>query len=289
MKFKNWLLLKENIKKTPLLNQLHAYLTTQQISDKQFMIEFLNWFYHNKNDLREFEHNGKITSEIEMYLNDELTFNLQKDLLHVKKIKEFLNKPENKYYLDDLKHYVLHNYINHEDSPYKTPAHRYYSFIKVIGSNNWLLHFTNSPDSVKKNGFQIGVENFDDLPLTKIHGHSKSKPGYNFAFLAKDFKYLNPSMTYLSDDNFSNYSQGGLLMFKGSGVLVYHIADNKEEVIFDGSSINPKSIVVIKPDDSLKKWTVKSQNPEFPDPFSGNMQEAIQWVKNNFKKYESIL
>lgn len=52
MNFKQWLL-NETFKQTPLLKNLHDYLTKQHISDKQFMIEFLNWFDEHKDDLRE--------------------------------------------------------------------------------------------------------------------------------------------------------------------------------------------------------------------------------------------
>ena len=319
MNFKEWLL-NESIKKTPLLNDLHTYLTTQKISDKQFMIEFLNWFDDNQNNLREIEVNWKdrkkpyvvdynpkdeeysqydgnvdypeyYTSELEMYLNDTLKLDLSKDFKHVQKIKEFLNNPKNYYYLREFKSYVLHTYINHEDSPDQVPAHRYYIFKKLIGSNNWLLHFSHSAETVKKYGFQIGVKNINDLPLTRVYGYDRDQAGYNFAYLAKNYDSENAPTTYLKTHTRQESSESGLLMFKSSGILVDHLADNNDEVIFDGKSVNPKNIVVIIPDRSsdYEKWIVKSQNPKLNDPFSGTLQETIEWVIKNSNVYKNII
>ena len=322
MNFKGWLSLNENVKKTPLLNNLHNYLTTQQISNEKFMIEFLNWFRNNEEDFREINVDWKdakkpyvldnetnpeydaeeandpnfvepefFTSEIEMYLNDTLKFNLNKDFKHVEKIKEFLYKPENYIYLREFKHYILHDYLDHSNSPEPTPAHRYYIFKRLLNQNNWLIHFSSDAKSIKRNGFEIGVENINDLPLTRVYAHAQDKAGYNFAYLVKDYINSSAPLTYLLNHNFKETANSGLLMFKSSGVIVDHLADENEEVIFDGASVNPKKIVLILPDQSssYKNWIVKSQNPEIPDPFSGSILDAINWVKNNWKNNRNVI
>ena len=322
MNFKGWLSLNENVKKTPLLNNLHNYLTTQQISNEKFMIEFLNWFRNNEEDFREINVDWKdakkpyvldnetnpeydaekandpnfvepefFTSEIEMYLNDTLKFNLNKDFKHVEKIKEFLHKPENYIYLREFKHYILHDYLDHSNSPEPTPAHRYYIFKRLLNQNNWLIHFSSDAKSIKRNGFEIGVENINDLPLTRVYAHAQDKAGYNFAYLVKDYINSSVPLTYLLNHNFKETANSGLLMFKSSGVIVDHLADENEEVIFDGASVNPKKIVLILPDQSssYKNWIVKSQNPEIPDPFSGSILDAINWVKNNWKNNINVI
>jgi len=325
MNFKEWLLLSESFKKTPLLNNLHNYLTTQQISNEKFMIEFLNWFRNNEDEFRDINVDWKdakkpyvldnetnpeydaeeandpdfanqiqpefFTSEIEMYLNDTLKFDLNKDFKHVEKIKEFLHKPENYIYLREFKHYILHDYLDHSNSLIETPAHRYFIFKKLLNQNNWLIHFSSDAKSIKRNGFQIGVENINDLPLTRIYPHARDKAGYNFAYLVKDYVDSNVPLTYLLNHNFKETANSGLLMFKSSGVIVDHLADENEEVIFDGTSVNPKKIVLILPDQSstYKNWIVKSQNPEIPDPFSGSILDAINWVKNNWKNNINVI
>lgn len=322
MNFKGWLSLNENVKKTPLLNNLHNYLTTQQISNEKFMIEFLNWFRNNEEDFREINVDWKdakkpyvldnetnpeydaeeandpnfvepefFTSEIEMYLNDTLKFNLNKDFKHVEKIKEFLYKPENYIYLREFKHYILHDYLDHSNSSESTPAHRYYIFKRLLNQNNWLIHFSSDAKSIKRNGFEIGVENINDLPLTRVYAHAQDKAGYNFAYLVKDYINSSVPLTYLLNHNFKETANSGLLMFKSSGVIVDHLADENEEVIFDGASVNPKKIVLILPDQSssYKNWIVKSQNPEIPDPFSGSILDAINWVKNNWKNNINVI
>lgn len=322
MNFKGWLSLNENVKKTPLLNNLHNYLTTQQISNEKFMIEFLNWFRNNEEDFREINVDWKdakkpyvldnetnpeydaeeandpnfvepefFTSEIEMYLNDTLKFNLNKDFKHVEKIKEFLYKPENYIYLREFKHYILHDYLDHSNSLESTPAHRYYIFKRLLNQNNWLIHFSSDAKSIKRNGFEIGVENINDLPLTRVYAHAQDKAGYNFAYLVKDYINSSAPLTYLLNHNFKETANSGLLMFKSSGVIVDHLADENEEVIFDGASVNPKKIVLILPDQSssYKNWIVKSQNPEIPDPFSGSILDAINWVKNNWKNNRNVI
>lgn len=322
MNFKGWLSLNENVKKTPLLNNLHNYLTTQQISNEKFMIEFLNWFRNNEEDFREINVDWKdakkpyvldnetnpeydaeeandpnfvepefFTSEIEMYLNDTLKFNLNKDFKHVEKIKEFLHKPENYIYLREFKHYILHDYLDHSNSLESTPAHRYYIFKRLLNQNNWLIHFSSDAKSIKRNGFEIGVENINDLPLTRVYAHAQDKAGYNFAYLVKDYINSSVPLTYLLNHNFKETANSGLLMFKSSGVIVDHLADENEEVIFDGASVNPKKIVLILPDQSssYKNWIVKSQNPEIPDPFSGSILDAINWVKNNWKNNRNVI
>jgi hypothetical protein len=332
MNFKGWLSLSENFKKTPLLNNLHNYLTTQQISDQKFMIEFLNWFRNNEAEFREINVDWKdakkpyvldnetnpesddedandpdfveeefFTSEIEMYLNDTLKFNLNKDFKHVEKIKEFLYKPENYYtYLREFKHYILHDYL--DESNESNPAHRYFIFKRLLNQNNWLIHFSSEAKSIKRNGFQIGIENINDLPLSRVHTHTLNKSGYNYAYLVKGYDNPSARMTYLFNHYLEETANSGLLMFKSSGVIVDHLVDQEEQVIFDGTSVNPKKIVLILPDQSsrtvfsdssitkdYKNWIVKSQNPEIPDPFYGSILDAINWVKNNWKNNINVI
>jgi len=55
----------------------------------------------------------------------------------------------------------------------------------LLPRNTWLIHFTNEPYSIAKNGFTIGMDDMERLGLTTYFSKEyKSLGGYNFAFLA---------------------------------------------------------------------------------------------------------
>lgn len=184
----------------------------------------------------------------------------------------------------DCAEWVVDYLLQHD--PAEAPTHAYMSLErqKLLPRNTWLVHFTDAPWDIASQGFKYGVDQMDRLGLTtyfKNEGQDKRYGGFNFAFLAdgRDALYAARGGKYGKS----------AVMFQNSGTLVYHSGDGERQVVFHGSDVDPREIVVLTNDGG--DWQVRSHTATKRDDilFTGDFSKCVAWVEKNFRQYQSKL
>jgi len=137
-----------------------------------------------------------------------------------------------------------------------------------VVKNEWLVHFSNASDVISTDGFAYGSEEIDRLGLTVYE--DKYGPGYNFAFRPNN----------IPSSKFDKYGED-FVMFRASGVEVFHDGDMERQVIFDGDTA--KDFVYIRLEDH--EYVVKDQLTGRIIYHNENVYYAIDWVINNYLQY----
>ena len=202
---------------------------------------------------------------------------LEQNKENLERIWELVKR--DKTYLHDFMQYFLEFHTSAYDEP--TYTQYYFDVVKELPPNTWIIHQTDADKAtqIKISGFQIGMKDLRKLGTTVYipsNDPLKSEGGYNFGYLSSSYHIKN---TKYGDT---------LLMFMKEGLLVYHAQDQDEQVIFDGKSVNPQKIVVIKKENN--EYVVKSQIPNQPDPFKNkDILQTIKWIRQNFTKFRNII
>ncbi len=186
----------------------------------------------------------------------------------------------NKPLFDQFADYLYKRIEDHEldipDAEY--PAWSYFGKSKLI-KPQWLIHFTNDPWPIAKNGFTRGVSEIEKLGLTTHLGEFEKKyGGYNFAFRAEIYhRYAKGRHGY-------KYGEEAI-MFIGSGMEMYHRGDEEPQVIFWGK--NAKNIVPItKEFDDYIVHNLKSGGIIYKNT---DLDEVVSWVMRNYQQYQNII
>lgn len=155
------------------------------------------------------------------------------------------------------------------------PTWMYFSGEPEIVKNQWLIHFTkptNVYDIVTK-GFTKGVGDMYRLGLTTfLTADMKKDGGYNFSYLLSDFyKYSG-----------SKYGDSAI-MFRASGVRMWHIGDEEHQVIFFGRGAKDR-IAIEESEDH--KWAASDKSGKV---IYGNndLRKVTEWVTRNFTQYRN--
>ena len=106
---------------------------------------------------------------------------------------------------------------NADDQDLPSWCHEMYC--RVV-KNEWCIHFGNDSQSIAENGFTSGTDNIEKLGITGRRDNMGV--GYNFAYLVND---RNVDLSKYGDE---------AVIFRTSGVLVYHFGDEEHQVIFWG-------------------------------------------------------
>lgn len=171
-----------------------------------------------------------------------------------------------------------------EEAP--TTAHMSLSRNQLLPRNTWLIHFSNNAESIAYNGFKYGIDQMDQLGLTTYKSDSeKAYGGYNFAFTAggRYSRYAAAQGKYGRD----------AVMFQNSGVMAFHSGDEEEQIMFHGTDVDPRNIVLIK-NDPYEGWQVMSarqknvRNSGRP-VFKGEFEQCEAWVMKHFAQYRKAL
>ena len=147
------------------------------------------------------------------------------------------------------------------------PAWLSVEFIRPV-KNEWCIHFTKDADSIAREGFTGGTPYVEKLAYTNA-GQDKSGRGYNFAFLLGD-----------RDVDYNDYGNQAVI-FRASGVLIYHYGDNQDQVIFWGPSV--KSFIPIKYDGMQGDWVVEGQKGQILK--MGKPSEIADWATDHLPQY----
>jgi hypothetical protein len=184
----------------------------------------------------------------------------------------------NKPLFDKFSDYLYDRINDHEldipDAEY--PAWSFFGEGKLV-KNQWLIHFTNDPWSIAKNGFTRGVSEIEKLGLTTHLGEfDKKYGGYNFAFRAEIYhRYAKGRHGYKYGDE--------AVMFIGSGIEAHHYGDEEPQVIFFGK--NAKYIVPITKEwDDYAVHNLKSGGIIYK---SQDLDDVVSWVMRNYQQYQN--
>jgi ADP-ribose pyrophosphatase YjhB (NUDIX family) len=175
------------------------------------------------------------------------------------------------------------NCLDVEDSEY--PAWSYFSRDVKLVKNQWLIHFTNEPDDIAINGFKYGVDEIDKLGLTtQLSDFDKKYGGYNFAYLLSDFNRYGKA---------GHGSRGGeykygkeAVIFRASGLEVYHHGDEEPQVIFYGNTAT--NIIPINAGQN-SKWAVYNRKTGRAIIESDDLEKIAYWVDKNYAQYYKTL
>lgn len=148
--------------------------------------------------------------------------------------------------------------------------------------NQWLIHFSDNSNNIwLDQTFQYGL---DDLSIiaysTSYTKEAKKNGGYNFAYDVSDYiKYGR-----------SSYRSGGwkygeeAVLFKASGVKVYHYGDEEPQVIFWGKSAH--DIVYLRKGEDWQTINSKTNKIIFR---AQTLPEVVNWTIKNFNQYKNVL
>lgn len=185
------------------------------------------------------------------------------------------NKPLFDQFADYLYERVLDHTLNVDDAEY--PAWSFFSGAKLI-KNEWLIHFTNNPWDIARNGFTRGVSEIEKLGLTTHLGEfDKKYGGYNFAFRADVFN------RYATGRHGYKYGEEAV-MFIGSGIEVYHHGDEEPQVIFWGKKA--RNIVPITKEYG-EDYTIHNFKSGGIIYKSQDLDEVVSWVTRNYGQYQN--
>ena len=136
-----------------------------------------------------------------------------------------------------------------------------------IVKNEWCIHFGSDSENIAREGFTGGTEDIDHLAYTNA-GAQKSSAGYDFAFLINDRSV-----------DYNEYGDEAVI-FRTSGVEIFHYGDNQNQVIFWGPNV--KSFIPIHQDNG--DWVVYGQNGQVLVR-CGRPSEIAIWATENLPQY----
>ena len=160
------------------------------------------------------------------------------------------------------------------------PAWSFFSAPEIV-KNQWLIHFTSSDNAydIYKNGFTKGVEEINKLGLTTQLGEfDKKYGGYNFAYKANNFK------RYASGRHGYKYGDTAVL-FKASGIQVWHQGDEEPQVIFYGNTATNTNII----EETGGEWVLESEKTRQNLIKSEDLEKVVNWVVKNEDQYRKHL
>lgn len=171
----------------------------------------------------------------------------------------------------------------------EAPAFLFFSQPQIV-KNEWLVHFSDNAFHIAQDGFLYGTQDINSLAYTgcgDIEG--KFGEGYDFAYYASSAN----DVYYCAGNTFETPKYGSeFVLFRASGVSVFHDGDEERQVIFYGPSA--KSIIYIRKDVSSSEyyegseiWQVCDINTRRVIYETDDLEEVIEWAINNYEQYKN--
>lgn len=190
---------------------------------------------------------------------------------------------------EEYSKYLYDNIVNKQlDIDFEEYPAWYFMKYENVVKNQWLIHFTNNPFGVRNKGFRFGVNDVSKLGLTK---HLKSDDyfvngGYNFAYLLDEYmKYGYKHKNVFNNRDTFKYGESAVL-FKASGIRVYHKTDKEHQVIFTGETA--KNFVVV--DEGREgSWAIKNYKTNKIIHQSHELKDLVSWIEKNYEQYKDVL
>ena len=156
-----------------------------------------------------------------------------------------------------------------QHDPVNAPSFMLMTYQGII-RNQWLVHMTDEPDEIARDGFRFGMYDLGRLGLTTYFTEkAKEIGGYNFGVPVDDANQVE-----------GKYGKHAVV-FRASGVNVYHSGDNEDQVIFWGRAA--RDIVPVYHVDN--GWHLPADKNGKPVFVAENLRDATLWVAANFDQY----
>ena len=130
---------------------------------------------------------------------------------------------------------------------YELPSWCTMDFNRIV-KNEWCIHFGSDSENIAREGFTGGTEDIDHLAYTNA-GQQKHYAGYDFAFLIND-----------RNVDYNEYGDEAVI-FRTSGVEIFHYGDNQNQVIFWGPNV--KSFIPIHHEPSEIAYWATENLPQY--------------------------
>lgn len=155
-----------------------------------------------------------------------------------------------------------------------------YMYDAKILKNQWLIHFTDDADEIAREGFKLGVSEYDRLGLTKhMSNFDKEFGGYNFAYTLNDFQRYGYQ-------GYGKYKYGNeAVLFRASGIRTYHNGDEEEQVIFYGNTARNIIPITSGENDDFAVYTKNGRLLYEND----SLPKVVDWVVKNYVQYRKQL
>ena len=169
------------------------------------------------------------------------------------------------------------------------PSWAYFDNPEII-KNQWLIHFTNeNPKDIQKYGFEDLVDDIAHLGLTTFFSKTsanRSKEGYGFSYLLSDYiKYGKGSRSK------SEWKYGkNAVLFRASGVRVWHLTDDEYQTIFKGNTARDIIPIYYNEDTGTYQIENKKNKKEFQVIYENEeLEKVVSWIVKNFNQYRSVI
>lgn len=173
------------------------------------------------------------------------------------------------------------------------PTFLYMDYVGDV-KNQWLLHFVtgkNTAEKIYNQGFRKGVTDKTRLGLTNwLSDEEKTQTNtYNFAFDPNDLRHDEQLMADLTKRRI--YGEQ-CIMFRASGIKVYHEADNQLQTIFNSNQASDFVWIrnMWEPLSDLEgnKYNIHNKLDEALYS-TDRFMDAVNWVEQNYKQYKNVL
>lgn len=258
--------MKKYIKKLIRENLLQEYINQNMVSLKKYFSmtdeqkkSYLPYEYPYEFDRFKEEEGIDLDIDAESYEISDILHNKNPELYN--RFAEWLFK--------EIENYSL----NVPDADY--PAWSFFTEADIV-KNQWLIHFTDDAVSIAGEGFKYGVDEMEKLGLTTHFGEFEKKyGGYNFAFLLSDFRKYGYK-------GYNNYKYGkDAVIFRASGLAVWHYSDEEPQVIFYGNTA--KDIIPITKN-SDDEWYIYGGKRGVLYK-NDDLEKVVEWFVNNYTQY----
>lgn len=177
-------------------------------------------------------------------------------------------------------------YDEMEYDEYEDPSWAFMDFAGIV-KNQWLIHLTDYPDGIIKEGFKNGLEDFASIAYTRRYDAERGTDKnymYIFAYTLPDFERFGRA------DNRRGYKYGeDAILFKSSGVRILHHGDEEYQTIFMASTATDM-IPVYHGGEEKEYYIEKNKNGGYEKLIEfDTIEEAATWVENNFDQYRSVI
>lgn len=260
----------------------YAYIGEQLLYLKQY----LNMSERQKGEdlLYQFPYIIDVISDGRVKVSPELYSRLfeEETLESHEQLQILLETPQYQADADNVCNYLYKN-VDRLDLYHEEIPSWYYFQEPEIVKNQFLIHFTNDAMGIASQGFQGLATNLARLGLTTYTRHEKydrDSDGYGFAYTMNDYaKYAFGRRTELK------YGDQAVI-FRASGLRLYHNTDNEYQTIFAGSTA--RNIIPITSGQTARYGVYNKQTRAVLRE-ADDINTVVDWVVNNYNQYKNVL